>query len=240
VERYYECGAVKLLSATRTLVRRNLIHDVMAGCGIWLDWNNRHSRISRNTLYDISMATNGVLFFEASQSPNIYDNNIIWSAHAVGIFGGDSDSLIVANNLIGDCDGIGVHNLKITDRSVNGRETTSRHSKVYNNLFHLDHPIAFGDTENMSDNNVFSAGFDLSGWQEQGFDRGSKLLDFNITLDRENVCLRIESETPVPSFGNEPYADCDFYGNPRTGPVTAGPFQDRFANDVILNIDPRK
>ena len=92
----------------------------------------------------------------------------------------------------------------------------------------------------MSDNNVFSADFDLSGWQTGVYDRNSKLLDFAVTLDRENVCLRIESQSPVPVFENEPLAEYDFYGNPRVNSVTAGPFQDRFVNPVILNIDPRK
>ncbi|MFC1538464.1 right-handed parallel beta-helix repeat-containing protein [Candidatus Latescibacterota bacterium] len=240
VERYYECGAVKLLSATGTLIQRNLIHDVEAAYGIWVDWDNKYSRISRNTLYDLSITGNGVLYFEASQFPNMYDNNIIWSVHGTAIFGGDSDSLIVANNLIGECDNIGVYTLKITDRSVNGRPTTSRHSRVYNNLFHLERPIEFGDIENISDNNVFSADFNLADLQAGGYDHNSKLLDFTITLDRENVCLRIESKSPVPVFENEPLAEYDFYGNPRVKSVTAGPFQDRFAHPVILNIDPRK
>jgi hypothetical protein len=240
VERYYECGAVKLLIADRTLIQRNLIHDIQAGCGIWVDWNNRYCRITRNTLYDLSMGSNGVLFFEASQHPNIYDNNIIWSVHGTAIFGGDSDSLIVVNNLIGDCDSVGVLTQKITDRSVNGRPTTSRHSKVYNNLFHLERPIEMHDQDNLSDNNVFYAEFNLAELQAGGFDRNSKLLDFSITLDRENVCLRFESESPVPTFDNEPLAEFDFYGNPRMNSVTAGPFGDRFANEVILNIDPRK
>ena len=239
VERYWECGAVKLLTATRTLVQRNLVHDVMAGCGVWLDWDNRYCRVSRNTLYDLSMSSNGVLFCEASPHPNMFDNNIIWNVHGVGIFGGDSDSLIIANNLIGDCDSSGVFTLDLTDRSVNGRPTTSRHSRIYNNLFHQRLPLEIREPENMVDNNVFSADFDLEKWRAGGYDKNSRLLDFRITLDRENVCLRLASDGVVPVFDNEPLAGFDFYGNLRMKPVTAGPFYDQFAKPVILNIDPR-
>ncbi|MBN1998535.1 right-handed parallel beta-helix repeat-containing protein, partial [candidate division KSB1 bacterium] len=130
VERYWECAAVKLLKCTDTVVRRNLIHDIMAGSAVWLDWDNKNCRITQNTVYDLDMCCNGALFIEASREPNLIDHNILWDIRGVGIYGGDSDELIIAHNLIGPCTRPGVLLQVATDRVLRGRPFTSRRNRI--------------------------------------------------------------------------------------------------------------
>ena len=239
VERYWECAAIKLLVTRRTLVRCNLIHDVEAAMAIWLDWDNRYSRITRNTVYDIEMCCNGALFVEASQFPNMIDNNIVRDIHGVAIYGGDSDSLIIAHNLIESCTGTGIHALVITGRRLNGRPLSSRHHLIANNIICTREAISLQDPDNVSDHNLFCAGFDLLQWRKRGFDRSSRAAAFESHLDRGKVQLRLHSDTVISQFDPVRYCDFDFFGFGRGGRATAGPFHDRFAKPVVLDIDPR-
>jgi alpha-N-arabinofuranosidase len=237
VERYWECAAIKLLISTRTLVRRNLIHDVMAAAAIWLDWSNSYNRITQNTIFDVAICCNGTLFIEASRAPNLMDHNIIWDIHGIAISGGDSDSLIIAHNLIGPCTNTGVYTKQITDRILQGREMTSRYSRVVNNIFYTEDPIFFGDPENISDMNLFKAGFGLSKRQQSGFDASSQVHDFNISFDREKLELTFEGIEDFPLSGTEPFFEFDFFNNRRHAKAYAGPFQ---KIEKVLAIDPRR
>jgi len=240
VERYWECAAIKLLVTNRSLVRRNLIHDVEAASAIWLDWDNKYCRITQNTVYDMSMCCNGALYIEASQVPNMIDHNIVWDTHGVAIYCGDSDSLTIAYNLIGPCSNDGVLTRAPTNRELNGRILTSRHNRLINNIFYADCPVMFDDPDNQSDQNIFSVDFDFEFWQAQGYDKQSKQIDFQAYFDRKQLQIKIESKKPFPVFDNEPLSDTDFYDNPREKKAKAGPFQYQNENQIIFTVDPRR
>ena len=237
VERYWECAAIKLLICNRTLVRRNLIHDLTAADAIWLDWSNSYNRITQNTIFDVAICCNGTIFIEASRAPNLIDHNIIWDIHGISISGGDSDSLIIAHNLIGPCTNTGVYTNQITDRILQGREMTSRHNRVVNNIFYTENPIYFGDPENISDMNLYKAGFGLSEWQHSGFDKLSVMRDFNISFNREKLELTFKGIEDVPLSRTESFFGFDFFVNRRPAKSCAGPFQ---TIEKVLVIDPRR
>jgi hypothetical protein len=240
VERYWECAAIKLLVANRTVVRRNLIHDVEAASGIWLDWDNKYSRITQNTLFDLRMCCNGALFVEASQLPNTIDHNIVMDIHGIAIYGGDSDSLLIAHNLIGRCSNTGVVSLVATDRRLNNRSFTARHNRVVKNIFYTENAIYFGDLENVSNQNVFISSSDLKTRQGEGFDTDSKVIPFEFILDRKTVQLQIEWQEKVPLFNNENVFKHDFFNASRGNQTAVGPFSEAQNKPVILNIDPRR
>ncbi|MDF1515624.1 MAG: right-handed parallel beta-helix repeat-containing protein, partial [Anaerolineae bacterium] len=77
VEQYWECAGIKLLLNQDTLVSGNLLHDIEAASGIWLDFANRNSRVTGNVLANISniAGASGALYIEASRVPNLVDHN---------------------------------------------------------------------------------------------------------------------------------------------------------------------
>ncbi|MCG8607932.1 right-handed parallel beta-helix repeat-containing protein, partial [bacterium] len=238
VERYWENAAVKLLRTTDTLVRKNLVHNSGAGSAIWLDWDIRNSRITQNTVYNMVMCCNGALFIEAAQVPNLIDHNILWDIQGVPIYTGNTDSLTVAYNLIGPSSGPGILSKVGTDRSLNGRPLTSRHNRIFNNIFYQAHPMQIEDPDNTSNHNVFSSEFNLVEWQKHGFDRSSHQLEMTISLDKEYTELTIETQELLPIFKNNTFREFDFFDKSEVNQMPAGPFADRFARPVVLNIDP--
>ena len=240
VERYWENAAVKLLRTTDTLVRRNLIHDVQAGSAIWLDWDIRNSRITRNTVYNLTMCCNGALFIEAAQVPNLIDHNILWGIHGVPIYTGDADSLTIAYNFIGPSTGPGILSKVGTNRMLNGRPLTSRHNRIVHNVFYKASPMVIEDPANTSNRNVFSAEFDLNAWHAEGFDTDSWSEDFAVSFDPDQVALRLDTRMTLPRRNRLPILDVDFFEVARSTHATVGPFQDQFARPVVLNVDPRR
>lgn len=242
VERYWETAGIKLLINEKTLVRRNIIGHFSAGSAIWLDWDNKNSRITQNLVYDIWMCCNGALFVEASQTPNMIDHNILWDIRGTGVYAGDSDNLIVAHNLVGPCTGPGVHTRVATDRHVNGRPVTSRDNRVVHNIFYgMAEPVRFEDDRNVSDHNVFadpSGRFDLGKWQTTGRDAQSVAVDMDLRFDAATLELSWNSPL-LPQFEAVPQINGDYFNALRPpAAVTCGPFQGRFAGRVVLDARP--
>jgi hypothetical protein len=228
------------LVADRTVVRRNLIHDVEAASGIWLDWDNKYNRITQNTLFDLRMCCNGALFIEASQSPNMIDHNIVTDIHGIAIYGGDSDSLLIAHNLIGRCSNTGIVSLVATDRRLGGRPLTAKHNRVVKNILYTDKAIQFGDSDNISNQNIFNSSSDLKIRQAEGFDTDSKFIPFGLKLDRKTEQLQVEWQEKVPLFDNESAFKYDFFNVLRGKQTAAGPFGEALYKPATLNIDPRR
>ncbi len=156
-EYHWETAAIKLLVTRNTLVRRNHIARIEAGCGIWLDWDNRGSRVSRNVIHDVQTAQ-AAIFIEASQQPNMVDHNVIWAIDGQGVRLADSDNVTIAHNLLARVREDLVYAKVATDRSVGGRRVTSRRNRVVNNIFvDAGKPLLFGDADNQADYNVYAS-----------------------------------------------------------------------------------
>ena len=95
-----EVAAIKVHRAVSCLVRRNLVTDSIDATGIWLDYGNINSRVTRNVVLHSDCSLGGI-FMEASQAPNMVDTNFVWATRGNGIYQHDCDELIIAHNFVG-------------------------------------------------------------------------------------------------------------------------------------------
>ena len=241
-ERLWETGGIKLLLNERTLVWKNRIERITGGPAVWLDWNNRYCRVTRNLVFDTESCCNGALFVEASRRPNMIDHNVLMDVRGTGIFAGDTDSMIVVHNLVGPCDGPAVRAMAITDRTLDGRRMTSRGNRVLNNILLAVRPVVFTDSGNTSDHNVFgkpSPSFNLADWRRTGWDLHSLQVAVECRYDPGTAEIFWSSDSLLPLVPRISSCDFDYHGVPTDGKTAVpGPFGDRFDKAVILNAEP--
>jgi len=230
-EYYWECAAIKLLLNRQTLVRKNIIHDVMAACGVWLDWDTRNSRITQNIVFDVLPSSGGALYVEASQTRNLIDHNTLWNIQADAISTFDSDSVWVVHNLIGKCK-TPWHSKVNTDRKINGRLATSKQNYfAFNLLYHNEQLPIIEHEGNRSDHNLF-VGDSLSAWQEKGWGKNSRTATLSILFDRAGQQLYFEGEG-LPVWQEESPLRQDYHGYPRQGGnCLPGPFAVPFSQSA--------
>jgi len=227
VQRYWETGAIKLLLNVDTLVRSNLIHDIQAAPAIWMDYNNINSRVSRNVIYNIE-SSNGAIFIEASQVPNLVDHNIVVNTTGSAIYQHDCDELTVAHNLVIDSTKQAVEMRICSGRMVNGRLSTCKRNRVLNNIFvRARKGVWFIDDDNTSDQNIFvdcNAEFDFKKWQKKEFGANSLVADIDCTFDAPELTLTWSTGQKLPSFRSVKPCSHDFFNHPRDNQTTnAGP-----------------
>lgn len=229
-EYYWEVAAIKLLITTRTLVRRNTILDADEACGIWLDWDNRWSRVTGN-LIARTVSANGAIFIEASQTPNLVDHNVIWGVNGQGIRLADSDATLVAHNCIAHTTEPAVRACVATKRTVNGKPVTSRRNRVLNNVF-IDCAgwVDFQDRGNIADGNVYSDStgqLSLRAWRRQGRERNGALARVAGVADLERLTLTWSASPDWPAA--TVLKECDrgywgeAYGSHGVSPGPLGP-----------------
>lgn len=207
IERLYETAGIKLHDNVHCLIRRNLVVDTRHGAGIWMDWNNQHSRCSQNVIIG-SQTIHGGIFIEASYLPNLIDQNFVWDTQGNGIYEHDCSRQIFAHNLIGRSSASAFHlHGKITDRRVGGVTPEYGQHQVRNNIW-----VENGKT------NVFRGlpseiDCNLAEGIKAAFDRNNLVLEWSVNDDFKISC------PPVPGVTH------DFWGEPRKGPQTPpGPF----------------
>ncbi len=169
VELGYDNGGMKLLVCRNLLVRHNLLRDITAAPGVWLDWDNVNCRVTQNVCLD-TRNTGGAIFIEASEKTNWVDHNVIWNVRGNGVYQHDTDELVVFNNLIGRCTDSAVRMQVCTTRQLYGRAVTCKRNQVRGNVM-VDNAaiIFFGDPGNSSDYNVVGNSRDagaLAKWQK--------------------------------------------------------------------------
>jgi hypothetical protein len=239
VEKLWETGGIKLLLNEGTLVQKNRIERITGGGAIWLDWNNRNSRVTRNLVVATQTCCNSSIFVEASRDTNMVDHNVLWDVRGIAISAGDTDNLIVVHNLIGPTASIGVRASVITDRELEGRAMTARGNRVLGNIILAPVPVAFEDEGNSSDHNVFAADFDLEAWQRHGYDADSHGIVVEAAYDAGRAQLTLSTGELLPLVRRVMDADVDFFGEVTASEqVVPGPFADRFSKPVVLDLSP--
>jgi len=235
VQRYWETGAIKLLLNNGTLVRRNIITDIEAAPGIWMDYNNKNTRVTQNVLANIE-SCNGAIFIEASQVPNLVDRNFIWNVEGSGIYQHDCDELTVAHNFVAHCTKEAVEMRICKGRIVNGRLSTCKRNRVLNNIFvDARKGVSFIDDDNLSDRNIFvdcSGPFDFNAWQKKGFGANSVTAKIKSSFDPQTLSRGTPSENftwsteeKLPLFAKLKTCSHNFFDIPWKGnKVPAGPF----------------
>jgi len=164
-ERAWEAAGVKLHRARNLLFRRNVIRHIRHANALWLDSDNRNSRITANVFADI-LTVSAAVHMEMNREANQIDDNIIWDVRNAepgtpgqrgcagsGIFDNATDNLIIAQNLIGRCDNAGIFAIIRQDRN---KAIHSTGHNVANNIFaKCKSAINFLTTDNRADGNVY-------------------------------------------------------------------------------------
>ncbi|MHC4461400.1 MAG: right-handed parallel beta-helix repeat-containing protein [Planctomycetota bacterium] len=240
VQRYWETGAIKLLLNRGTLVRRNVITDIEAAPGIWLDYTNINSRVTQNVLVNIE-SCNGAIFIEASQVSNLVDRNFIWNVQGSGIYQHDCDELTVAHNFVAHCTKEAVEMRICQGRIVNARLSTCKRNRVLNNIFvNAPKGVYFIDDDNLSDRNIFvdcGGPFDFNAWQKKGFGPNSVTAKINASFDLKTLNFTWSTEDELALFPGLEICAHDFSNIPwKGGSVPAGPFAYPGSSPITMNL----
>jgi alpha-N-arabinofuranosidase len=136
----WETAAIKFHNSVDTVVSGNLIRGVYyqkeGAFGIWMDYGNQGTRITRNIIYKTDAAT---LFLEMNHGPTLVDNNVFVGQPVRS----NSEGTVFAHNLFVDC---GYDYSPDTERrseyytphttKIVGRKTgTAQDDKWFNNIF---------------------------------------------------------------------------------------------------------
>lgn len=240
-ENYWECSGIKMLVCNETLVRRNHIHDIQGGNGIWLDWDIRYSRVTQNIIHDIQNIQGGI-FIEATHYPNLVDNNFIWNIDGNGIYANDTDYLRVYHNLVANITGNVVHSIVQTNRIQNGRKLTAQRNLIYNNVFVNGLPMKFSSNTHRVDHNLYIStrepnNFNLTVSKEKGYDNSSNFNRAEIYYNRDMKMLKWISDFEIPLVQKLPDISIDFFGVRRKANTPPGPFENLKKNDKILLVE---
>ena len=219
VELGWETGGIKCHVTKNCLIRNNVIRHTIHAEAIWLDYQNQNTRVTSNIMGDNLLTLRGGIYLEASQYPNMIDNNVIWKA-TVGHGGGSynmpshggwgitvdgSDETMIAYNLIGLTEDAGIKFRGIESRIVGPRGGTARRNKVLGNIFYrCGKAIEFANPDNTADYNLY-----LRDWGEvtdetQGVGRGLNWL----TSTKEPLILDLDAWQKFLGFDkHSAYAD---------------------------------
>ena len=203
VERYFECAGIKLLRTRDVLVRHNLIHDVESAAGIWLDWDNRHSRVTGNVVADVRHTILGGIFLEASRNPNLIDRNVVWGVDGRAVNLSDTSNATVVHNLFGPAaTAVSAHT--VTDRSLDDEPLASTGNEIRHNLL-----VAATGAPDLAEGNEYTDNATVSA-----------------ELDRERWELRIRDAAALPELPGLDRPTTDYYDRPWRPAVVPGPFND--------------
>jgi len=216
VEEYYECAGIKTHHNHNTLIRRNLLTDMVHASGIWMDYGNINSRCSQNVVLNTDSIFGGI-FLEASQAPNMADNNFVWGSTKHGIYQHDCDDLLIAHNFVGKAAGSGICMNVNKSRTVMGRLATAKRNRILSNLiWDCGMPLTIADPENVSDANVVATSekpFDLAAWQAKtGWDKNSTAVILQATFDPVPRSFSLRSPVALPRVPRLPGIAQDILG----------------------------
>jgi hypothetical protein len=229
-ENYWEVAGIKLLSATNTLIRNNHIYNIQGGNEIWLDWDNRFSRVTGNLIHDVRTMQGGI-FVEASQYPNMVDNNIIWDIDGNGILANDTKESIIVHNLIINTSKHYINAISATSRKLNGQPVAAEKNTILNNIF-VDGTSAFNlsSGNNLIDYNLYATSIepkyiDLSTLKKSNIDtHGQEIRASFKILPSHFLWQTNDTVNNVPTL---PYLKSSILNIIRNGDSTSpGPFQE--------------
>jgi parallel beta helix pectate lyase-like protein len=263
-ERAWEAAGVKLHRARNLLFRRNVIRHIRHANALWLDSDNRNSRITANIFADV-LTVSAAIHMEMNREPNQIDDNLIWDvrnaepgtpgqrgAGGSGIFLHASEHQIVAQNLIARCDNVGVFSVLRPERANAGN---GRDHVIRNNIIAqcAKGGVVFVDERNDADGNVYSGlpenlgglaqgesiqWLDLAAWRAHGWDGKGALANLELGFDPDRLELTMHSPVPLPLLPIFNGIDSDLAGEAVGARRSAGPLAE--SNAVrVRRVDPR-
>jgi len=267
----WETAAIKLHNSVDTTLTGNLIrgvfHQKQGAFGIWMDYANQGTRITRNIIYNTEAET---VFLEMNHGPALIDNNILIGEGLKS----NSEATIITHNLLVDSKYTYQPDTKRrsayykphTTIDVGRKTGTARDERWYNNIFVRR---GLDDVKNApgyaSDYNVF-----LEGAKKSSFgDEHSRIDPFvthltvkdhplgaTITFSINDAPLRTHGpwinaelvgifptvgQTIEDRYGHPITVDTDINGNKYTRPI-AGPFADikQGSNTIVWTFRKRQ
>jgi hypothetical protein len=154
-ERMYESAAIKTHMSQGTLIRNNLVLRTAHGSGIWIDADNRNTRITGNTIVDTTTEF-GAIFVEISDRTNLVDSNIVWNTRGAGIYEHDTQCQAFVGNVVGMSSGPGLWlRGSLTGRHLGKRKLRGgRHVILGNVLYGNGSSIVTDDAQRRVEANV--------------------------------------------------------------------------------------
>ena len=281
VERLWENAAIKLHHVKDSVLRRNLIRGTTNAASIWLDFGIENTRITGNVILDTTTGYGGVFIEAAKVGSVLIDHNVIGGSRMVaplaaadgaeavngghGVYAHDSDRLVVAHNLVFDCEGSGVHvALGQVDRiAITGRGAICRNNRVWNNVLVRGRRfVHFGRPHNFADGNLYVGreepsafvsrfqigdpleNLDWETWREfLGFDPHGQRMGVNGPgAERTDGRLRVTlpaAPSLVPPLPRDLTA-LQLSGDDQRSRVLPGPFHDAAQWERPIDLDPRE
>jgi len=235
----WETAAIKFHQSVDTLICGNLIrrvgHQSHAGFGIWMDWGNQGTRITRNIIYDTDTAN---LFLEMNHGPTLVDNNVV-IGHGIR---SNSEGTVFAHNLFVDCGFSMVSDTKRrseyykphTREQVDRKHGIPQDDKWFNNIFIRRGLDQVRKTTGYASNyNLF-----LEGAKKSLFgDKHSVVTGFNTDIVREDssegVNIRFDMDDAA-SRVECPWVDQKLYG---VFPTVGQTIEDRHGRPIKVTAD---
>jgi len=237
----WETAAIKFHNSVDTVICGNLIRGVFrqeqGAFGIWMDFGNQGTRITRNIIYNTEAAT---VFLEMNHGPILVDDNVLVGQAVES----NSEATVFAHNLFVDC-GYNYHAdterrseyYKPHTTEIIGRKTgTAQDDKWFNNIFirkGLDRVKSASGYA--SDYNVF-----LEGARKSTFGDANSVVDPYVT----NITIqdRPEGTTITFSMNDAPFG----LKGPRVNAARVGVFptvgqtiEDRHGKPIEVDADIR-
>ena len=235
----WETAAIKFHNSVDTVISGNLIRGVFrqeqGAFGIWMDFGNQGTRITRNIIYKTEAAT---IFLEMDHGPTLVDNNILIGQPVRS----NSEATVFAHNLFVDC---GYDYSPDTQRrseyykphttQMAGRKSgTAQDDRWFNNIFvrrGLDQvKTAPGYA---SDHNVF-----LEGAKKSSFGDGNSVVDPCVTgltiKDHSRGTTITLSVNDAPFQVKGPRGNAELVG---VFPTVGQTIEDRYGNHIEVDAD---
>ena len=264
-ERAWEAAGAKFHRAHNLLFRRNVIRHMRHANALWLDSDNVNSRITANIFADV-LTVSAAIHMEMNRKPNQIDDNLIWDvrnaepatggqrgAGGSGIFLHASEHQIVAQNLIGRCDNVGVFPVLRPERPNAG---TGRDYLIRSNViaYCAKGGIVFVDDRNEADGNVYAGlpekfgglgqgeslrWLDLAAWRARGWDARGGPTQVEMNFDPDRLELTVEASLPLSRLPIVNGIDADLTGEASGAERIAGPFAELNVGRA-RSVDPRR
>jgi len=235
----WETAAIKLHNSVDTILSGNLIrgvfHQQQSAYGIWMDYANQGTRITRNIIYNTEAET---IFLEMNHGPALIDNNVLIGRGLKS----NSEATIIAHNLLVDSKYTYQPDTKRrsayykphTTIDVGRKTGTARDERWYNNIF-----IRRGldDVKNApgyaSDYNVF-----LEGAKKSSFGDEHSVVDSFVTgltaKDHPLGATIAFSVNDAPFSVQGPWINSELVG---VLPTVRQTIEDRHGNPITIDID---
>jgi alpha-N-arabinofuranosidase len=204
-----ETAGIMLRRTLGTVIENNYVRRVRArpgsaGHGIWIGFENRHTRVSGNILSEIEAVS---LFFEANRNgPNLVQNNVVLGGRVVSA---SSRHEAWLHNLFVDC------SFEWIDQGYGGRAPVN-HQRWLANVFVESGPEAMPVR---SDLQVYSNLY-LAGAQPPAFESDARRSEANpgFRLLREGSAVLLEFDWPQAAVQSVPLSTYQALDLPLTRP----------------------